>query len=219
MANEIPESDSTTEGWSSIHVYVMATICLVLGVALGYFFRGSKAPATEAPPRSAAQAQSPAQAGMAQQVPTMDQMKHMADTKVEPLLAQLKGDPNNTNLLKQIAKIYLSAHQFKDAADYYGRILETNPKDVETRSEMAACLFYNGDVDSALAQLQLALRYDPRNADSLFNLGMIRWKGKNDTAGALEAWNQLLQSNPQLGSDKKAQVEKLIAEARQGLTN
>jgi len=80
---------------------------------------------------------------------------------------------------------------------------------------MAACLYYNGDVDNALAQLQEALKYDPKRADTLFNLGMVRWKGKNDSAGALQAWNQLLQANPQLESNKKAQVEKLIAEAKQ----
>jgi cytochrome c-type biogenesis protein CcmH/NrfG len=74
-------------------------------------------------------------------------------------------------------------------------------------------LYYNGDVEGALSQLQQGLQDDPKDPNSLFNLGMIRWKGKNDSKGALKAWNQLLKSNPQLESNKKAQVEKLIAEA------
>jgi len=143
----------------------------------------------------------------------------MADKKAEPLLAQLKNDPNNADLLKQVAKIYLATHQFKDAANYYGKALEMNPKDVTARTAMASCLYFDGDVDGALAQLQQALKDNPKDADSLFNLGMIRWKGKNDTAGALQAWDQLLKSNPKLESDKKAQVEKLIAQLKQGVSN
>jgi cytochrome c-type biogenesis protein CcmH/NrfG len=48
---------------------------------------------------------------------------------------------------------------------------------------------------------------------------LIRWKGKNDAQGALQAWNQLLKSNPKLEANKKAQVESLIAEAKQGSAN
>ena len=165
------------------------------------------------------QAGMPGQGGMPQQMPSLDQMKHMADKKAEPLLAQLKNDPNNADLLKQVAKIYLATHQFKDAASYYGKTLEVNPKDVAARTAMASCLYFDGDVDGALAQLQQALKDNPKDADSLFNLGMIRWKGKNDTAGALQAWDQLLKSNPKLESDKKAQVEKLIAQLKQGVSN
>ena len=68
--------------------------------------------------------------------------------------------------------------------------------------------------------MQQALTSNPKDANSLFNLGMIRWKGKGDTKGAVEAWNQLLKSNPRLDAPKKTQVEKLLAEVRgQRITN
>jgi cytochrome c-type biogenesis protein CcmH/NrfG len=89
---------------------------------------------------------------------------------------------------------------------------------VATRTEMASCLYYNGDVDGAIGQLQQALKVSPNDANSLFNLGMIRWKGKNDSAGAVQAWQQLLKSNPKLENAKKAQVERVMAEAK-GQTN
>lgn len=217
MANETVKSESAGSGWSSMQVYGMATLCLVLGLALGYLFRGSQTQPSTA--SSSSQPTPPVQAEMPQQMPTLDQMKRMADKQAEPLLAQLKSDPNNADLLKQVARIYESTHQFQDAANYYGKALDINPKDVPTRTEMASCLYYNGDVDGALAQLQQALKDDPTDANSLFNLGMIRWKGKNDAQGALQAWNQLLKSNPKLEADKKAQVQRLIAEAKQGTTN
>lgn len=217
MANEVVESKSVGSGWSSTQVYVMAVICLALGVALGYLFRGSQAQ-PGAGPVSGQSGPTP-QAGMPQQMPTLEQMKHMADKQAEPLLAQLKNNPKNADLLKQVARIYEATHQFQEAASYYGKALEINSKDVATRTEMASCLYYNGDVDGALAQLQRALNDNPNDANSLFNLGLIRWKGKNDSTGALLAWDELLKSNPNLESKKKAQVEKLIVEAKQGLAN
>jgi cytochrome c-type biogenesis protein CcmH/NrfG len=141
-------------------------------------------------------------------------MKQMADKKAAPLLEKLKGDPNNSDLLIQVGNIYKSTHQFKDAAGYYDKALQVDPKNVAIRTEMASCLYYNGDVDGAISQLQQSLHYDPKDANSLFNLGMIKWRGKQDDKGALAAWQQLLKSNPQLSADRKAAVQKLIADVQ-----
>ena len=87
------------------------------------------------------------------------------------------------------------------------------------RSDLASVLYYTGDVDGALAQLQEALKYDAKNGAALFNLGMIRWQGKKDRNGAVAAWEELLKTNPQLTADRKATVEKLIAQAKQSSKN
>jgi len=220
MANKISESESTGSDWSSTQVYVMAAICLALGLTLGYLFRGSQTqPSVSSVSGQTGSPEQPgmaAQAGMPQQMPTLDLMKHMADKQAAPLLAQLKNDPNNADLLKQVAKIYEATHQFKEAGDYYAKALNINPKDVATRTEMASCMYYEGDVDGALGQLQQSVKDDPGNANALFNLGYIRWKGKNDVKSAVAAWEQLLKSNPKLEEAKKSQVEKLIADARHG---
>jgi len=221
MANEVVTSEAATSGWQVRQVYALAVVCLVIGVAVGYLFRGSRSPAR---PANAVQAAVPSgtpaamspHAGMGNQPPTLDQMKHMADKKTEPLLAKLKDDPKNADLMIEIGRIYFSTHQFKDAADYFAKSLEVKPKEIAIRTELASCLYYSGDVDGAVQQLARATADDPKDANALFNLGMIRWQGKKDSKGALSAWAQLLKSNPQLEPAKKAQVEKLMAEVRQG---
>jgi cytochrome c-type biogenesis protein CcmH/NrfG len=192
----------------------MAVISLVVGLAIGYLFRGSQSPAAP-PPQPAANAQSAAPAGaMGRDMPSLKEMKQMADKKAAPLLEKLKTDPNNSGLLIQVGKIYSSTHQFKEAASYYGKALQVDPKNVAIRTEMASCLYYNGDVDGAISQLQQALHYDPKDANSLFNLGMMKWRGKQDSKGAVAAWQQLLKSNPQLSAERKATVQKLMADAQ-----
>ena len=187
----------------------MASICLLVGVAFGFLFRGSaSAPVQTSVPTQA----SPA--NLQQQMPTLEQMKAIADKQAEPLLAKLKADPKNSALLNQVGTIYKATHQFKTAIDYYQKAVEADPKNVPARTDLASCLYYEGDVASALRQLQQSLSINPKDANSLFNLGMIEWKGKGNPKGAAKAWEQLLRANPELDKQKKAEVEGLIAEVR-----
>ena len=207
--NDSVQSADRNASWQAWQVYVMATVCLVVGVLFGYLVRGS-APVAAAP---ANQPKQPAAAStMSQSMPTLDDMKRMADKQAEPLLEKLKTDPNNADLLNQIGNVYRMTHQFDTAATYYQKSLEVNPKNIGPRTDLASCLFYKGDIDGAIAQLEKSLTYNPTHAGTLFNLGMIRWKGKNDAPGAIAAWNKLLKSNPKY--ENKATVEQLIAEVK-----
>jgi cytochrome c-type biogenesis protein CcmH/NrfG len=197
------------EFWRPKVVYGMATVCLLLGLALGYLLRGSESPAAKA--GSTTEPKTTEVSAQSAEMPSLEQMKAMANRKIEPLLAKLKSDPKNKDLLIEIASFYKSAHLFKEAADSLDRALQSDPKNIAIRTEMASCLYFDGNVDGALAALQESLRENPRDANALFNLGLIRWKGKNDAAGAIAAWRELLRTNPKL--DKKPIVERMLAEA------
>ncbi|MFY9908078.1 MAG: tetratricopeptide repeat protein [Terriglobales bacterium] len=211
MADELITQPAAGSAWQIKQVYAMAAICLVVGLAIGYLFRGSQSPLAAQPLPST---QSSAAPGMGGQMPNLDQMKAMADKKAAPLLEKLKTDPTNSDLLKQVGNIYEGTHQFKDAASYYDKALQVDPKNVGVRTQLASSLYYNGDVDGAISELQKSLQYDPKDANSLFNLGMIKWQGKQDSKGAIAAWQELLKSNPQLKAEQKATVQKLMADVR-----
>jgi cytochrome c-type biogenesis protein CcmH/NrfG len=197
--------------WTAKQVYVSAVVCLALGVALGYLFHGSHSHTVPGP----AAALQTGNSTTLPAIPTLDQMKRMADKTAEPLLAQLQTEPRNAELLAQIGKIYESSHQFKDAAEYYSKSLAIQPGKVDIRNALASCLYYTGDADGALRQLEQSLKDDPNDANSLFNLGLIRWQAKQDGPGAVALWKQLLKTNPKLDDQAKAQVQKLIADASQ----
>ncbi|MFZ0774661.1 MAG: tetratricopeptide repeat protein [Candidatus Sulfotelmatobacter sp.] len=213
MPNETVEPGTGGSAWQAKQVYAMAALCLLVGLAVGYLFRGSQSPA---PPAAEARATGPTgvPGGMGGHMPSLEEMKGMADKKAAPLLEKLKGDPNNSDLLIQVGNIYKATHQFKEAVSYYDKAVQADPKNVAIRTEMASCMYYTGDVDGAISQLQQSLHYDPKDANSLFNLGMIKWQGKQDNQGALAAWQELLKSNPQLSVDRKATVQKLMGEVQ-----
>jgi Tfp pilus assembly protein PilF len=143
-------------------------------------------------------------------MPSLAAMKQLADRQAAPLLEKLKSDPKNAVLLAQAGAIYHVDHQFQEAAEYYGKATQVDPGNVALRIKFASSLFRSGDADGAIAQLNRALAEDPKDANALFDLGMIRLQGKQDGKGALAAWRQLLKSNPSLSADRKAMVQKLM---------
>jgi cytochrome c-type biogenesis protein CcmH/NrfG len=204
-----PTSDSTAcETLQAKQVCLMAAICLVVGLGIGFASRGLQAP----PPAAASAARSiKAPSGGGHQ-PTLDDLRQMADKQAAPLLAQLKSNPNDSSLLMQVGAIYHSSHQFKEAAGYFGKAAHADPKNVAIRSRLAASLYRSGDADGAIVQLNEALTCDPKDANALFNLGMIKLQGKADGKAAVAAWQRLLKSNPQLNPERRAEVRKLMAD-------
>ncbi len=207
-------SDANT-GLPAKQVYAIAAVCLFLGLFVGYFFLGSNAsPRVAQTQLPASMPNSAAAPGGGHPKLTLEQMKQMADVQASTLIEKSKSDPRNAALLMQIAAIYQATHQFKEAAGYFDKALKIDPKNVPARTEMASCLYYSGDVDGAVTQLNQSLRYNPKDANSLFNLGMIKYRGKKDPAGAIAAWRELLRTNPNV--DRRPAVEKMIAEAQAG---
>lgn len=203
-----PEVES---GVPSQTVYGLAAICLIVGMMFGYFLLGGHAdPAARVKGVSSTTTATVYPGGHPKM--TLEQMKQMADVQASTLVEKTKRDPKNTVLLMQIAAIYQASHQFTEAAEYFDKVLALDPKNVDARTQRASCLFYSNDVDGAITELNRALKYNPKDPNALFNLGMIRYRGKNDAPGAIAAWQQLLKTNPSL--DRKPIVEQMIAEAK-----
>jgi len=203
--------------WRASQAYAIAMVFLALGVGLGYLGRGSIHDSVPAAAGGQAAPHPPSVSVPGQaQGPSLEQLKYMADKKAEPLLEQLKTQPNNAAVLADVAHIYLTAHQFNEAESYYEKSLKVEPKNAGVRADYASCLFYTGKADKAIATLEEALRYDPHSPQVLFNLGMIRWKAKDDSAGAIVLWQRLLKTNPNLPEARRKAVENVIAEATQG---
>ena len=132
MANEPGRLNVSTANWQTKQVYAMAAVCLVVGLAVGYLTRGSGgAPAGAGIPPTKTEQDNPHG-----KMPSLEEMKRMADKQAEPLLAQLKANPNSVPILVQIGDVYKSTHQFREASNYYEKSLAIDPKNVAVRTDM-----------------------------------------------------------------------------------
>ena len=197
--------------WRPVQAYGLAAFCFLVGLPAGYFIHAPVSkPQTPIPVASA-------QPAMPDRTPSLAQMKQMADKSAQPVVAKLKENPNDPKLLIQAGNVYMATHQFKDAIPYFQKALESDPSNFAVRADFASCLYYTGDSDGALAELQKTLHYAPNHPGTLLNIGIIKLKGKNDPAGAIAAWQKLLQTNPNF--ERRGQVEHLIEMAKQAVPN
>jgi len=203
------------QNWTTTQAYVLAVLSLVIGIPVGYLFHGPTAarPASQ-PAAISQQAAAPTGALDPSQI-TPAQLAHMADKQAEPLLAQLKTHPNDAQLLTSIGDLYMAAQQPRSARQYYERSLAVKSANPAALTQLASVDYYEGNADKAIANLQRALAVDPGFANALFNLGFIKWHAKADPKGAIEAWQKLLKAHPD--HPKRAQVEQIIAQAKQHL--
>ena len=212
MEENVEVKDSAevmNERWPGTRVYGMAAICLCAGLMAGWVVRGPQRPSLQTAQATGSQADAKLPHGM----PTEDHMQRMADKQAAPLLEQLKSQPNDPALLAQIAKVYVAGRQIPQAISYYERAVDADPKHVGNRADLASYLYFTGDPDKAIQQLEKALSYEPTNPQVLFNLGSIKLKAKGDKAGAVQAWTQLLKTNKNLPEGPKHKVEQAIAQA------
>ena len=208
----IPVRSQAQPTWTSVQAYVLAAFCLLLGVALGYLFRGSASPAAEAATAAAAST-SPVTAPEMANLPTPEQQKAMLSRATAPLLDALKVNPTDFETLVKLGNVYYDAHQYPEAIQYYQRALQVNPKDADVRTDVGTAYWYSGNADKAIESFEASLKINPNHPGTLFNMGVVKWQGKSDPAGAVAAWQELLKRNPNY--PQRDQIEQFIAKARE----
>jgi tetratricopeptide (TPR) repeat protein len=192
--------------WTARQALILMVLCLSFGITGGWLVRGLRRPeqieaanSAGVPVPAATATNAPAQ------TPSPADLKSMADNQAAPLLQKLNSDPKNPEILTSIGNLYYDAHQYPVAIDFYGRALQSKPGDAAVRTDMATAYWYMGNTDAAIAEFNKALTFAPNNPNTLFNLGLVKWQGKHDSAGAISDWKKLLAANPNYESKDKVQ--------------
>src|ERR1700675_3958395 len=149
------EKTSTIRNWTDFKAYTLSVVCPVIGLAGGWFIRGSQGSRPVASEVVAPAATQGTTGQMGQ--PTPEQMRHMADKQAEPLLQQLGKEPDNPDTLAKIGNVYYDTQQFPVAIDYYQRVLRIRPADSSVRTDMATAYWYTGNADLAVSEFNRAL--------------------------------------------------------------
>ncbi len=207
----------TNLGFTSVQAYTLAVITLAIGVAVGYFGRGS-APSAVAPATAqTATAATPAGMGSAQ-LPGIGSQQQSATSPemlaqaAQPLLAKLQVNPKDFETLAQLGNLYYDGQAYPQAIDYYSKALDIDPKNPDVRTDIGTAYWYSGNPDKAIEEFNKSLAIRPNHPGTLFNLGIVKWQGKKDPNGAVVAWETLLKTNPDYA--QKDQVQALIERAK-----
>lgn len=225
MSSAQNDNRNNNLGFTTVQAYTLAVITLAIGIAVGYFARGSAAPApvtAEASQPAAAPAgmsgsspmgMSPAQLpGIGSSQQAQPASPEMLAKAAEPLLTQLQSNPNDAETLAKLGNLYYDGQVYPQAISYYEKALALQPKNADVRTDLGTAYWYTGDSDKAIASFEKALAIQPNHPGTLFNLGIVKWQGKKDPKGAVVVWEKLLQTNPDYA--QKEQVQMLIERAK-----
>ena len=205
---------TSRDNWSGGQAAILVVACFVIGTTGGWMIRRSRATATTGNVPAASTTVRP------QQLPPLaapaalspQQIKAAVDAQAAPVVAQLKGDATDFGPLVNLGNTCYDAKQYPTAIEYYQKALKLQPADTSVRTDMATAIWFTGNADQAITEFQKVLAQDPNKANALFNLGIVKWRGKNDAAGAIALWQKLLATNPNF--EQRAQVEDLIRQAK-----
>ena len=202
------DTSSRLGNWTYKRALMLMAFCLLAGIAGGWVIRGIH-PASADPARVVS-APPVAPVNTTAQAPSPTQLKAMADNQAASQILKLRSDPKNLELLTNIGNVYYDAQQYPTAIDYYGRVLQLNASDAAVRTDMATAYWYMGNIDTAIAEFNKVLTFAPNNANTLFNLGLVKWQGKHDSAAAIADWKKLLATNPNY--EAKDKVEQMLTD-------
>ncbi len=211
-----PQPQTKSGLWTTTQAYTLGVVCLVAGLAIGYLLRGSdvftssNTSGQAAAPASSSPANFP-MTGTGMNLGT--QTADAVDKTAAPLIAQLQANPNDASIATKIGNLYDDAKMYPKAIEYYEKSVKLSPENPDVLTDLGTAYFYNGNPDQALKDFDRALKARPNYAQTLFNMGIVKWQGKNDIKGAVAVWNQLLQTNPDYPDKQK--VQELMAQARQ----
>jgi tetratricopeptide (TPR) repeat protein len=180
---------------------VYAIALLMVGGLAGYIIALNGARAAGGPAATAATVQTAAPSS-----PVIE------DAQLRVYRDILVRDPKNLQAAVGAGNLLYDAQRYHEAIGFYNQAHALNPSDVNVSTDLGTALWYSGRVDEALAQYAGSLAINPTHSQTLFNLGIVRADGKHDHAGAIAAWQKLLETAPDYPAAER--VQSLIADAR-----
>lgn len=222
----IPESTTDVElkkaaaagtpanAWSHKQAYGFAVLCLLLGLPVGYFLRAPvQGPAAPPQVQQAAEEKAlpPDHPPLGSVTP--EKLKHMANKAAQPLLDKLQQNPSDAKVLLDLGNVYSATRQYDVAITYYEKSAGIK-SDAMVLTQLASAYHFSGETEKAIATLDRALEQDPKFANALVNIGLMKLKSRGDKAGAIAAWEKFLKTNPKHPGRK--QVQQMLARVRQG---
>jgi cytochrome c-type biogenesis protein CcmH/NrfG len=119
---------------------------------------------------------------------------------------QAAAEPANVGVRVELGNIYFDGERYSQAIPWYEAAVKLDPKNVNASTDLAVAYYYSNQVDRALAQLDTSLAIDPRHLKSLLNQGIVRAMGKQDLAGAAEAWQKVVAIAPDSDEARRAKL-------------
>ena len=160
---------------------------ILFGLIAGWIIGSQQAKLAPPPAPVAAQQNAPAEAAPA----VLD------ETQVAAFKTVAEKEPKNPLPRVGLGNMYFDAARYDEAIKWYTEALKLSPKDANISTDLGYAYFAINDPDRALEQFERSLAIDPKHLKTLWNIGVVRARGKQDLQGAQAAWEKLVEIAPE----------------------
>jgi len=121
-----------------------------------------------------------------------------AQDKVSELLDRARSDPKNREVRVELANISFDNGLYDFAIKFYQEAADLDPSDPDVHVDMGIAYRRLGKFDEAIAAFKQALAIAPDHALAWFNLALVEFADKHDSATAKGAAEKALELKPDL---------------------
>lgn len=123
--------------------------------------------------------------------------------EINELEKQVESNPEEKASVIKLANLLQDSGIFDRAVIYYKKYLGIEPSDVNARVDLGICYYNLNDYQSAITQMEEALKFQPNHQLAHLNLGIVNLSAGN-LQKSRECFNKAVEINPDSDAGKRA---------------
>jgi len=116
--------------------------------------------------------------------------------QIAALEKETAQNPSNVAAWVELGNAYFDSDQYKKSIQAYSKALELKPDNADVWTDMGVMYRKDGRPQEAIKAFDQAIAVNPKHEVSRLNKGIVLFHDLQDTAGAIRAWEGLLEINP-----------------------
>ena len=185
------------------NMYLAVLVALAVGFLGGVVFSSY---------RSSGMLPTAADTGTAGPVPISQEQRET----LAALIKATQTTPDNVNAWTQLGHFYFDSGEYEKAIQAYEKSLQLDGSRPDVWTDLGVMYRRTGNPDKALECFDRALKLDSRHEVALFNKGVVLMHDLKKPKAALEAWQKLIEINPNAktpdGQSVKAMIDQIKKE-------
>lgn len=130
--------------------------------------------------------------------------------RIAALQKETAQDPANAAAWIELGNAYFDTDQYEKSIQAYRRALDLKPDNADVWTDMGVMQRKAGRSQDAVKAFDQAIAVNPKHEVSRLNKGIVLFHDLQDTAGALRAWEGLLEINPTAMAPGGVSVDQMV---------
>jgi len=203
--------ESEYKGYVKTNTMLLASIIsLAIGFLGGIVLSAYKSTSVVSAPPSMPPAQQSQQPAVSKPGPGSEEI-----SRILSLEKEVSANPENNLAWIQLGNLYFDTQQVKKAIGAYEKALSLDPNNADVQTDLGVMYRRDGQPQKAIEAFDKAIQINPRHEISRFNKGIVMMHDLNDLKGAAQAWEGLVEINPQAKTPNGLLVKDMIDKLKQ----